>query len=615
MAPHTRQRPETGSGDGNPPSPGHDWDPETGTWKVYYDPQCPWCEKAREFRRALAHLTNKNEYCTDILKGYGYQIETMVPYPALIQWTDYSSLEGLICDYNVNEAELILNEAGFTLNPHTQTRRDPRTGSTLAPLIFVAPIETEEQSLQAAAELLMGQMEDVGIPVNRVWRTTEFLFDQVACDYNYHIAATGFSGSACEDIYFIDNLYHSRFYWGPIDYSPNFVGFCNLAFDEEAEQIRYGMSREDVRQAAIEAQVIYANQTPVIDLWCLAGVKAYRTGWEGAVNMEGMGVDNYFGFMNMYQSGKETIRWGVSYNIPSLHIVCSITIDKKILDLIYESLIVPDPYNLQEDCGLLAESWSTGTWTGGSTVTFTLRDGVKWHDGTDLTPEDVKFSIMFNKACEAWSGYNCLVADVDHVNIKADEPSLATNQVKVYFSTSSYWAPHWAGYVPIINKNIWMAANTKYGWGYGTGSWNPSKVYQYQPWEEDGNNNGKVDLKEDGTGPWKFVSKGSDSLLLEANRDFYRTQEQISGCIETAFHKIGNVNYDGAYYEDEYAGIDREISMIDLNLLSKASGTDESWPWGIGWDQYNPDADLNSDGCVDALDLAIMGSHYGKVAG
>lgn len=52
-----------------------------------------------------------------------------------------------------------------------------------------------------------------------------------------------------------------------------------------------------------------------------------------------------------------------------------------------------------------------------------------------------------------------------------------------------------------------------------------------------------------------------------------------------------------------------------MTWIEQASGTDESWPWRIGWNQYNPDADLNGDGCVNALDLAIAGQNYGKVAG
>jgi peptide/nickel transport system substrate-binding protein len=46
----------------------------------------------------------------------------------------------------------------------------------------------------------------------------------------------------------------------------------------------------------------------------------------------------------------------------------------------------------------LAESWSVSP--DGLSVTFHLRGGVKWHDGTDFTSDDVKFSI------EVWKRYH-----------------------------------------------------------------------------------------------------------------------------------------------------------------------------------------------------------------
>lgn len=43
--------------------------------------------------------------------------------------------------------------------------------------------------------------------------------------------------------------------------------------------------------------------------------------------------------------------------------------------------------------GDLAASWNT---TDGQTWTFTLRDGVTWHDGTRVTADDVKFTLEYN---------------------------------------------------------------------------------------------------------------------------------------------------------------------------------------------------------------------------
>jgi hypothetical protein len=44
-------------------------------------------------------------------------------------------------------------------------------------------------------------------------------------------------------------------------------------------------------------------------------------------------------------------------------------------------------------------------------------------------------------------------------------------------------------------------------------------------------------------------------------------------------------------------------------------GTDDTWPVGTDWNQFNPDADLNGDNKVDATDLGMAGRSYGKSAG
>lgn len=73
--------------------------------------------------------------------------------------------------------------------------------------------------------------------------------------------------------------------------------------------------------------------------------------------------------------------------------------DVNITDLIYEPLVRLTLNNELE--GLLAESWDISE--DQKTVTFHLREGVKWHDGVDFTAEDVKFTFESN-ATEGYIG-------------------------------------------------------------------------------------------------------------------------------------------------------------------------------------------------------------------
>ncbi|MFS0821549.1 ABC transporter substrate-binding protein [Bacillus sp. 1P02SD] len=58
--------------------------------------------------------------------------------------------------------------------------------------------------------------------------------------------------------------------------------------------------------------------------------------------------------------------------------------------VLFDHLIVADE-NLNPKEGELASDYTVSE--DGKTITFTLRDGIKWHDGSPITPEDVKWTF------------------------------------------------------------------------------------------------------------------------------------------------------------------------------------------------------------------------------
>jgi len=57
------------------------------------------------------------------------------------------------------------------------------------------------------------------------------------------------------------------------------------------------------------------------------------------------------------------------------------------------------------------------------------------------------------------------------------------------------------------------------------------------------------------------------------------------------------------------------IDITDLEMISKALATDPyNWPHGIGWNQWNPQCDLNLDNKVNIFDLSIAALNFGRSA-
>ncbi|RQD69929.1 MAG: peptide ABC transporter substrate-binding protein [Tindallia sp. MSAO_Bac2] len=96
--------------------------------------------------------------------------------------------------------------------------------------------------------------------------------------------------------------------------------------------------------------------------------------------------------------------------------------------LVYEGLVTFNENREIEP--LLASDWEWNE--AGQSITFTLRDGVKWHDGEDLTPDDVIFTINMMKDQLNRLEYPFVHADI--INQISDVRSIDDNQVQVSFS-------------------------------------------------------------------------------------------------------------------------------------------------------------------------------------
>jgi len=231
-----------------------------------------WPTNNTDFRRALAHLVDKDRIVTEVLDGYGVRIDTPIPRPSL---ETYYNPAARIYEYNTTKAAGILDAAGFvdTDQPADGIRNDPKTGLNLEPIVFYARLDTPGLVYSAradAAQLLTAEMANIGIPV--VLNVTGGLqcVQKVMLEFDYHLYTGGWSfGRDVERLYY---LYHSSMYAGPgpitgDEWLWNYPGFINATYDYWAEKLLHPTSHAEVMEASFKCQEIFADQVGAIPLW------------------------------------------------------------------------------------------------------------------------------------------------------------------------------------------------------------------------------------------------------------------------------------------------------------------------------------------------------------
>jgi ABC-type transport system substrate-binding protein len=558
--------------------------------------------KGKEFRKAVAYLTDRDSIVRDVLKGLGFRMD--LPLPPFQTGYIAPDAPGLYYDYSKANANTTLNNAGFTLLPNGK-RLDPTTGTQMAPITFY--IRQDDPNRRRAGEMLTAELRSLGVDVNAIITERTVCYKNVMVLYAYNLYTGGWSLSVIPDQY--HDLYSSFTYYGPtIGWSQNYPGFCHngtLAFgaghetegfDYWALKVKYPTDEASFTLAAWEAGRIFLKYCAIVPMYCSKAVKAYRTGWTGVVNNGAGGIDNYWTFLNMDHASDNRIDWGFKSDIEQLNQVSSEWLwDQNVLGLMYESLTGVNPFNLVNSEYFIASAKTPGNWNatdvGGDAdatfINFTLRNPVSFHNnetaGTPCTASDVQFSFDFQKACGPGIAWNYpSLSQFDHAEV------YDATHVAIFYKKNSFWAIQWAGGLPILNRALWSPLWTNLtGW--------QATVKTYDPANQDKNENGVKDLYEDGTGAWYYLDyEPGEWVTLKASTYYYLEQGFVESRLATMFH-------DGAG---------------DLGLMARSFGMILGYdPNGTDWNKYNVQCDLNLDGEVNATDVILTTKSYGKTMG
>ncbi len=163
----------------------------------------------------------------------------------------------------------------------------------------------------------------------------------------------------------------------------------------------------------------------------------------------------------------------------------------EIIANIYDRIMMFEPENLQKLVGGVAESWEVSN--NGKTITFKLRDGLKFHSGNPVRPEDVEFSlervVKLNKTPAfiitqfGWNAENVddliKVVDDRHVSVtivEAFSPGLVLNALS-------------AGIASVVDKKLvlshekdgdlgyeWLKSNSAGSGAFSLKSWKANET-------------------------------------------------------------------------------------------------------------------------------------------
>jgi len=273
-----------------------------------------------------------------------------------------------------------------------------------------------------------------------------------------------------------------------------------------------------------------------------------------------------------------TLRWGQSQGITTLNIFQARTPwERNVLSTMYEGLVRASPVEPTKVISWMANRYTTTIDGSGNThIVFDLRKTMRWHDGTPITADDVKFSILNYRDIPA-ALFAGEVSLVNAVNV------LSPDTVEIVWRGRSLSHLLNSG-VPIIPKHLWDADSD--------GIADPAKVAA-----------GFDPLASGilvGSGPWVCRSLfaadlGTIGTGCGINSDGTRSGQDIRPGGKMLLEK-----YDFATIANPYHQYMRSYNIAWPSGGTR-SGQFQDWSW----------ADKDNDAVVDISDLASVSGCVG----
>ncbi len=214
----------------------------------------------------------------------------------------------------------------------------------------------------------------------------------------------------------------------------------------------------------------------------------------GIVNQRGFGYTNFWSILNgrndpayapaplyTFGGGSNTLRWGQRQPLTHLNVFTASTVwEFNVIGAIYEGLYLTSPVSPATIINWMAAKTDTDFPIGpdgleDTRFTITLKQGLKWHDGTDVTADDVAFTFL---------NYRDVPASVLAAQVQLVVSATALNARTVVVVMDGRSLSHQLNLAgaPIIPKHLWDTNNDgiadadKVGGGVNTDPFSTSRL-------------------------------------------------------------------------------------------------------------------------------------------
>jgi peptide/nickel transport system substrate-binding protein len=243
--------------------------------------------------------------------------------------------------------------------------------------------------------------------------------------------------------------------------------------------------------------------------------------------------------------------------------------------LIYEPLVQFDLANPTVQYPWLATSYTWGN--GGKQITFTIRSGVKWNNGTPLTAADVAYTFNLVKAN----------ASINLGGLTISSVSTSGNTVTITFPTPQYTNLEEIAGTAIVPKAIWSKA---------------------------GNPGTYTDATPVGTGPYMLSTFTPQGFTLKKNPYYWQASKAK---ISKVFFPVYTSNTGAltALFSGQITWTGNYIPGLQQNFVDKAPAYHHYWEAAGGDESFEPNLTkwpTNQLAVRQAISLAVDRTVLGK---